>query len=166
MIGSVYTDPLPAGPPPQSPRPCGPTAPGHHISPSEHPAPRCTAGPSSVVFSVCTKPFGHLTPELCHQPPDPVSTCGPSSVLLTPGSWQQQTACCLWVCLPRTLLGMGHSLPVPLGLASVTSGTVHPSFLCVVALFLWLIIHCVDRERFVYSLISKWTFNHSPLFRH
>lgn len=59
-----------------------------------------------------------------------------------------------------------HSLCILLGLASVTSGMVHPSFLCVVALFLWLIIHCVDTEHFVYSLISKWTFNHFPLFRY
>ena len=163
MIGSVYADP--------PPRRTSLPAPQSHCSRPPEPQAERPALHRRFQFSGCQCPHKAVqsaNSKRCHRPPEKPRIHWRS--LLSPPDPRLRTAatCLLPLDLSPKDSPMNGITPyaILLGLALVTSGMVHPSFLCVVALFLWLIIHCVDTEHFVYSLISKWTFNYFPLFRY
>lgn len=152
MIGSVYAVPTPC----QTPLP----APRSHCSRPPEPRAERPALHCRFQFSGCQCPHkavqsanSRTLSSAPREAPYPLAVPPQSSWPQTPDSSNPLAA--------SGFVSQGlsyewnHSLCILLGLASVTSGMVHPSFLCVVALFLWLITHCVDTEHFVYLLISN-----------
>lgn len=131
MIGSVHTDP----PPCRTSLP----APRSHCSRSPEPRAERPALHRRFQFSGFQCPHRAPLSSAPREAPYPLAVPPQSSWPQTPDSSNPLAA--------SGFVSQGlsyewnHSLCILLGLASVTSGMVHPSFLCVVALFLWLVNH-------------------------